>query len=41
MHDLDVILPWFVLHLLVGLMFHGCFVIDEILVLITVRKTGL
>jgi len=36
MYDLNVILPWFVLHLLLGLMFRGCFVIDRILVLITV-----
>jgi len=32
MYDLNVILPWFVLHLLLGLMFHGCFVIDGTLV---------
>ena len=41
MYDLNVILPWFVLHLLLGVMFYGCFVIDEILVLITVGKSGL
>jgi len=41
MYDLNVILPWFVLYLLIGLMFRGCFVIDEIFVLITVRKLGL
>jgi len=32
---------WFVLRLLLGLMFCGCFVIDGILVLITVGKSGL
>jgi len=37
----NVILLWFVLCLLLGLMFPGCFVIDEILVLITVEKSGL
>ena len=31
---LNVILPWFVMRLLLGLMFCGCFVIDGILVLI-------
>jgi len=41
MYDLNVILPWFVLRLLLGLMFRGCFVIDEILVLITVGKSDL
>jgi len=41
MSDLNVILHWFVLRFLLGLMFHGCFVIDGILVLITVRKSGL
>jgi len=41
MPNLNVILPWFVLHLLLGLMFHGCFIIDEIFVLITMRKSGL
>jgi len=41
MYDLNVILPWFVLHLLLGLRFCGCFVIDEILVLIIVGKSGL
>ena len=34
-------LIWFVLHLLLGQMFLGCFVIDGILVLITVEKSGL
>jgi len=34
MYGLNVILSWFVLHLLLGLMFRGCFVIDGILVLI-------
>jgi len=37
----NVILPWFVLRLLLGQMFLGCFVIDEIFVLITVKKSGL
>ena len=37
----NVILPWFVLRLLLGLMFCGCFVIGRILVLITVGKSGL
>ena len=41
MSNLNVIMPWFLLRLLLGLMFRGCFVIDEILVLITVGKTGL
>jgi len=41
MSGLNVILPWFVLRLILGLMFRGCFVIDGILVLITVRKSGL
>jgi len=36
--DLNVILPWFVLRLLLGLMFRGWFVIDGILVLITMGK---
>jgi len=40
-YGLNVIMPWFVLHLLLGLLFHGCFVIDGILVLITVEKSGL
>jgi len=40
-YDLNVILSWFVLHLLLGLMFHGCFLNNDILVLITVRKSGL
>ena len=37
----NVTLPWFVLRLLLGQMFLGCFVIDEILVLIIVEKSGL
>jgi len=37
----NVILLWFVLRLLLGQMFLGCFGIDEILVLITVGKSGL
>ena len=37
----NVTLSWFVLHLLLTQMFIGCFVIDEILVLITVEKSGL
>jgi len=41
MSGLNVILPWFLLRLLLGLMFRGCFVIDGILVLITVEKSGL
>jgi len=41
MYGLNVIPPWFVLHLLLGLIFRGCFVIDEILILITVEKSGL
>jgi len=41
MYDLNVILSWFVLCLLLGLMFRGCFVIDGILVLITVGKSDL
>ena len=41
MSDWNVTLPWFVLRLLLGQMFLGCFVIDEILVLITVKKEGL
>jgi len=41
MSSLNVILSWFVLRLLLGLMFCGCFVIDGILVLITVGKSGL
>jgi len=39
--NVDVILPWFVLCLLLGLMFRVCFVIDGILVLITAGKLGL
>jgi len=41
MFGLNVIQPWFVFRLLLGLMFYGCFLIDEILVLITVEKSGL
>jgi len=41
MYGLNVILSWFVLCLLLGLMFCGCFVIDEILVLNTVGKSSL
>jgi len=41
MFDWNVTLPWFVLRLLLGQMFLGCFIIDEILVLITVEKSGL
>ena len=41
MYGLNVILSWFVLHLLLGLMLHGCFVIDGILVLITMGRSGL
>jgi len=40
-YGLNVIMPWFVLHLLLGLIYRGCFVIDEILVLITMAKSGL
>jgi len=38
---LECDLPWFVLRLLLGLMFRGCYVIDEIFVLIAVGKSGL
>jgi len=41
MSDLNVILPWFVLSLLLGLMFRGCFIFDEIFILIIVGKSGL
>ena len=41
MSDWNVILLWFVLRLLLGKMFLECFVINGILVLITVRKLGL
>jgi len=41
MFDWNVILLWFVLRLLLGQMFLGYFVIDEILVLITMGKSGL
>jgi len=37
---LNVIMLWFMMRLLLGLMFHGCFVINEILVLIIVGKSG-
>jgi len=40
-YDLNVILPWFVLHLLLGLTFLGFFVIGGTLALITVEKLGL
>jgi len=40
MFDLNVILSWFVLNLLLRLMFCG-FVIDKILVLIIVGQSGL
>ena len=38
MYGLNVILPWLVVHLLLRQMFLDCFVIDGILVLITVGK---
>jgi len=41
MSSWNVTLSWFVLHLLLGQMFLGCFVIDGILVLITMEKSGL
>ena len=41
MSGLNMILIWFVLRLLLGLMFRVCFVIDEILVLISVGQLGL
>ena len=41
MHGLNMILPSFVLHLLLGLMFRGCFAIHRIFVLIIVGKSGL
>jgi len=41
MSGLNVILPWFVLRLLLGLMFCGCFEIDGILALIFVGQSGL
>jgi len=41
MYELNVILLGFVLCLLLGLMFCGCFIIDGILVLITIGKSGL
>jgi len=37
----NVILSWFGLRLRLRLMFIGCFVINGILILITVRKLGL
>jgi len=41
MYDLNVILSWFVLCLLLELLFRGCFIIDGILVLIIVRESCL
>jgi len=41
MSDLNVILHWFVMRSLLRLMLCECFVIDEILVLITVKKSDL
>ena len=41
MSSWNVTMPWFVLRLLLGQMFLGCFIIDGILVLITVKKSGL
>ena len=41
MSSWNVTLPWFVLRLLLWQMFLGCFVIDGILVLITMEKSGL
>jgi len=40
-YGLNVILPWFVLHLLIGLMFLEFFVIGGTLALIIVGKSGL
>ena len=40
-YDLNMILPWFVLHLLLGLTFLEFFVIGEILGLISVGKSSL
>ena len=40
-YGLNVILPWFVLHLLLGLMFLGFFVIGGTLALITMGKSSL
>jgi len=40
-YGLNVILPWFVLHVLLGLMFLRCFVIGVTLVLTTLGKSGL
>jgi len=37
MSGLNVVLPWVVLRLLLGLIFRGCFVIDEILVFGKIR----
>ena len=37
----NMILLWFVWCLLLGLMFLGCFIINGILVLVTVGKSGL
>jgi len=41
MSGLNVILRWFVIRSLLGLMFRGCFVTNEILILITVGKSSL
>jgi len=41
MSSWNVILLWFVMHLLLEPMFLGCFIIDGIFVLITVGKLGL
>jgi len=41
MSDWNVTLFWFVLRLLLRQMFIGCFVIDEILILITMEKSCL
>ena len=38
MYDLNVILSWFVLRLLLGLMFRECFVVDEYTCLNYCRK---
>jgi len=40
-YGLNVIMSWFVLHLLLGLMFLGFLIIGGTLVLITVGKSGL
>ena len=41
MYGWNVIFPLFVMRLLLGIIFRGCFVIDGILVLINVGKSGL